>query len=311
MKASKSFKYVLVCILLLVLSNCLYAATRQEIASALASARRDLRISIAMEERITSELTKLNNSGAVSEGIIEDYEYYLSLVKAMVAENRKIVAELEALNAMYNVRKASDRSAHRDDREKMVNPTIPEEQLVDEVTMLERQLDGSLAKFDEMLLKELDLILTKSSERMQDLSDEAESAVQRLREKGIEIDADVEEESAESGQESREEQKKAATEEDTTGTGKETQPEEGRDGAAFKGKGKSGEEGKDDADFKERDTFRKGAEGSRSHPRNRYDPEYDDIVARQLREAAEEESDPVLREKLWKEYEQYKENTGK
>lgn len=31
----------------------------------------------------------------------------------------------------------------------------------------------------------------------------------------------------------------------------------------------------------------------------------DDIVARQLREAAEKETDPVLREKLWKEYEAY------
>jgi hypothetical protein len=32
----------------------------------------------------------------------------------------------------------------------------------------------------------------------------------------------------------------------------------------------------------------------------------DDIVARQLREAAEKEPDPVLKEKLWKEYEEYK-----
>jgi hypothetical protein len=29
-------------------------------------------------------------------------------------------------------------------------------------------------------------------------------------------------------------------------------------------------------------------------------------VARQLREAAEKETDPVLKEKLWKEYEEYK-----
>ena len=34
----------------------------------------------------------------------------------------------------------------------------------------------------------------------------------------------------------------------------------------------------------------------------------DDIVARQLREAAEKETDPVLKEKLWKEYEAYKKN---
>jgi len=32
----------------------------------------------------------------------------------------------------------------------------------------------------------------------------------------------------------------------------------------------------------------------------------DDVVARQLREAAEKETDPVLKEQLWKEYEKYK-----
>jgi hypothetical protein len=36
----------------------------------------------------------------------------------------------------------------------------------------------------------------------------------------------------------------------------------------------------------------------------------DDIVARQLREAAENEKDPELRDKLWDEYRAYKEATG-
>lgn len=35
----------------------------------------------------------------------------------------------------------------------------------------------------------------------------------------------------------------------------------------------------------------------------------DDIVARRLRRAAEDETDPELKEKLWKEYRDYKENT--
>jgi hypothetical protein len=35
----------------------------------------------------------------------------------------------------------------------------------------------------------------------------------------------------------------------------------------------------------------------------------DDIVARQLREAATKETDPELREKLWQEYKQYKQST--
>lgn len=35
----------------------------------------------------------------------------------------------------------------------------------------------------------------------------------------------------------------------------------------------------------------------------------DDIIARRLRKAAESETDPELKEKLWKEYRDYKENT--
>jgi len=34
---------------------------------------------------------------------------------------------------------------------------------------------------------------------------------------------------------------------------------------------------------------------------------YDDIVARQLREAAEKETDPELKKKLWEEYRKYRE----
>ena len=34
------------------------------------------------------------------------------------------------------------------------------------------------------------------------------------------------------------------------------------------------------------------------------------VFARQLREAAEKETDPELKEKLWQEYEEYKKNTG-
>ncbi|MBW2505062.1 MAG: hypothetical protein JRE16_10905 [Deltaproteobacteria bacterium] len=40
-------------------------------------------------------------------------------------------------------------------------------------------------------------------------------------------------------------------------------------------------------------------------------PEDDDIVARQLREAAEKEQDPELKEKLWEEYWKYKGASGK
>jgi len=46
-------------------------------------------------------------------------------------------------------------------------------------------------------------------------------------------------------------------------------------------------------------------------PQDIQDTRDDDIVARQLREAATGESDPVLREKLWDEYRKYKKGTGR
>ena len=49
------------------------------------------------------------------------------------------------------------------------------------------------------------------------------------------------------------------------------------------------------------ETETKTGQGPASH-------EDDDIVARQLREAAENETDPELKEKLWKEYYEYKKN---
>jgi hypothetical protein len=52
-----------------------------------------------------------------------------------------------------------------------------------------------------------------------------------------------------------------------------------------------------------------GAGSMSEQERRRYGSgEDDDIVARQMREAAENETDPELRKKLWKEYETYKEN---
>jgi hypothetical protein len=290
MSVSRLMTSILAGILLLVFSVSLCAASRQKIESALDSAYKDLRISIATEEGIASDLAKLKESGDASPDVIEDYEFYLGRVQAMVAENRKLVAKMEALNARYDIQKTSDRSAYTDNTGAMIDPAIPEEQVVDEVAALDRQLDRSLAEFDEMLLKELDLIRAKSSERMRDLAEEAAAAAKRLRDEGIEIDTDFEEESGDFEQSSTENQKADKTD----------------PGASETGKGKTSRAGEGDTELSPRDKSREGVEGSEHHPKTRFDPKDDDIVARQLREAAEEETDPELRKKLWKEYEQYK-----
>ena len=50
-------------------------------------------------------------------------------------------------------------------------------------------------------------------------------------------------------------------------------------------------------------------QGNNGAPPGTPDGNDDDVVARQLREAAEKETDPVLKQKLWEEYRKYKEGT--
>lgn len=50
-------------------------------------------------------------------------------------------------------------------------------------------------------------------------------------------------------------------------------------------------------------------QGDGGAPPDTPDGNDDDVVARQLREAAEKETDPVLKKKLWEEYRKYKEGT--
>ena len=52
-----------------------------------------------------------------------------------------------------------------------------------------------------------------------------------------------------------------------------------------------------------------GGSGPNTPPADIPDGRDDDIVARQLREAAMKETDPELRERLWEEYRQYKKST--
>jgi hypothetical protein len=54
-----------------------------------------------------------------------------------------------------------------------------------------------------------------------------------------------------------------------------------------------------------------GAQGSGAGATEIPDGSDDDIVARRLRKAAEGETDPELKEKLWKEYIEYKKGAGK
>ena len=247
--------------------------------SKLEEARRNLRISEATEQRIASELEQLKQSGTASPETIKNYETYHESVKEMVAENRKIVAQMEAAKARHSSGAASTEAAGSGKAGELSDPRIPEEQTTGEVAALDRQLNASLNQFDAKLLKEMDEIRDGSAEKMRDLAQEAAEAAKRLREKGVDVDT--------SGSESSE------GSEDEAAQGREqTQAEQSAKGSTSAST----------------DSSRPGGKGTGGADQGRARYEDDDIVARQLREAAENETDPELKEKLWKEYDEYKKN---
>ena len=155
----------------------------------LQQARERLDTNLALRDRISADLKTLRQTNTVDTDTVSAYEAYLTQVDAMVAEDRRTVAELEALKANY-VEPAADLTKEGNLTEQGVNPTILPEPVENEVDALDRELESSLAAFDAMLLKELELIRIKSAARMQDLSEEAAAAARRLKEKGIDLESE-------------------------------------------------------------------------------------------------------------------------
>jgi hypothetical protein len=247
--------------------------------SKLEEARKNLRISEATEQRIASELEQLKKTGTASPETIKNYETYHESVREMVAENRKIVEQMEAAKARHSSGATSSEATGGGKADDMLDPQIPEEQTTGEVAALDRQLNASLNEFDAKLLKEMDEIRDGSAEKMRDLAQEAAEAAKRLREEGVDVDTSGSESSEGSEEEAAQGREKTQTEQDAKGS-KSASTDSSRPGGKGAGRAEPG--------------------------RARY--EDDDIVARQLREAAENETDPELKEKLWKEYDEYKKN---
>ena len=258
----------------------------------LQQAREKLHTNLAFRDRIATEMKTLEQSNNPDPGTVAAYRDYLDQVDAMVAEDRKSVAQLEALVAKYDVPAVSLPMESGADTQQTLDPNIPEEQVSDEVAALDRKLDSSLATFDSMLLKELELIRAKSTARMRDLTEEAAAAAERLKEKGI----DLEYESSPGSTE---------TEDDTQRQDRSENSESSTDEAPSSQDARTGE------NQVVKDPSAQQQTGTGGTPRDRDDRtsgQDDDIVARQLREAAEKETDPELKAKLWKEYEAYKKN---
>jgi hypothetical protein len=264
-------------------------AFQESAQSKLETARENMRLSQATYDRIAADLEQLKSSEKASPELIKNYEIYLQRVDEMRDENRRI---LEAMEKAYAANASSQKTepvSAPDPSDPKRDLRIPEEE-TDRVTALDRQLRESLASFDEMLLKEMDKIKTASADKMRGLARDAAAAAKRVN--------DAEGSSPEKGS-SGEEQR--MPEGETHDKGAEQAPKESKDKDSEVLDAKTGTQGRASGDKPGRDdSTRLTGRGTDSSSQD------DDIVARQLREAAEKETDPALKEKLWKEYEEYK-----
>ena len=153
-------------------------------------------------------------------------------------------------------------------------PQAPARTHDEEVAVLDRQLEDALGRYDEQIHEEF----------------EKAQAERRAH-----------------GQASAGEEPEAEPEWDPAGTSDPATPAEKSHEAKARTRSSPDESGDSDIESKEREGGSKDR-GTYSSPPPADIPsgDDDDVVARQLREAAQKERDPVLRDKLWDEYRKYK-----
>ena len=260
----------------------------------LEQARSDLAASKSTEARIASELNALKQSGKANPDDLKNYETYLSRVREMVAENQKMVEEMENARAAHRGAVKTGGGSPATPPSGAPSGAMAPEKEAGELGSLDRTLSDSLSEFDQMLLKEMDEIRAKSESRMSTLAQEAAAAAKSIGEGGEGSGASSGESSSAKG---------------GGQAGTEQQGEKGSQESSGSESGGSYEnvpvtdgpvEGATTAGSKPTGQQAKRPSGSEQN---------DDIVARQLREAAEKETDPELKKKLWKEYEDYKKST--
>lgn len=304
------FKYFFAGLIWLGLIASAYGVPLDKIKSELETARENLRISKVTEMRIGEKLEELKKSGQALPEIIDAYEIYLARVQDMVDENHQLV---KAMETAYDRHFPAKKFENPDDSEALKDipaPEIPEEKTVDAVTALDRELNNSLAEFDEILLKEFELIRAQSEKELRDLAEEAAEAAKRLREKGVDLDAGESAFPSGPGEDGAEGMKKTPENNDSK-EAKETVDGVDAENGDVSGteKGSHEKKGATDKAIASSEKSGNGGQGPSREQSPRYDKKDDDIVARQIREAAENETDPELKEKLWKEYEEYRKNT--
>jgi len=246
-----------------------------------------VRVDYAALLQARADFARLRNSGALGSAEEADYTVWIRQMGEQVTEDCAALKRVMTTPLPQDL-PCNDLSASGP-APAMIDTDAESTEAEKTASMIE-QLNGSLGEFDERLLQEQDRIKARTP-RTEQAGGQSGNGMA-----GGEMAGD----SDDTGQG----EKQAAQEGDdgeqsgSSDTGKQGEPQPGskRPGSKTTGTKTSGTKwpgGKSPGD--------KGAV-----PDDIPDGSDDDVVARQLREAAEKETDPELKKKLWEEYRRYK-----
>jgi hypothetical protein len=228
-----------------------------------------LQAAYAAWQRNDAEFRELREKNQSSTTDIQEFASFVAGLKRQVIEGCETVRQLGGDGNQHGVDCVKFTKESGDTQEEA--PTIPARQATGEEQKneLEEEMETLIAEFDELMLEQ------------QDTLKEQQAAQQSSGSYG-------------DGQGASEGSEAAGT----AGSGEKTASGEPGDGQIPpEAEPGSGPGVKKQGDMPE---FERGDAGDGSD---------DDVVARQLREAAEAETDPVLKAQLWKEYKKYKNST--
>ncbi len=181
----------------------------------------------------------------------------------------------------------------------------------EQIAALDRMLNAGLGEYDEKLLQEQERIKAATPNDNSDAGDGSKG-------EGSEGEGSEGEGSEGEGSEGEGSEGEGSEGEGSEGEGSEGESSEG--GSEGEGQETGGSPGGNRAGDQSGDQRGGGPEDSstgsgergsdRDQPSDIPDGSDDDVVARQLREAAEKETDPELKAKLWEEYRRYKRGTN-
>ena len=260
----------------------------------LQAARQELRLRTETERRMRRDFESLLGDSQMSATEIGEFENYLARLGKMVDEQRRLVANLEGRGTDGAI--GSPRAA--------ALPTDFDRGQTDDekIALLDAELGSSLSEFDEKLLREQKELAEKSRSASAGKSGDQPESGDGASGGAGDGSGEGEKAAGESGGEAGESGSESAAGSSGKDGESERQAESGEQG----GTGGEGAEGNEQV------ASAGGASGDGRHtgniptPPDIPDGKDDDIVARQLREAAENEQDPELRAKLWDEYRKYK-----